>query len=75
MSGNTSFIHYFEIAPRIENMFRVLNSLSLLWAADHEVDYSVTQNGSGDGVVKAEEWYGVVPFRYVRSVHHSERSI
>lgn len=74
MSGEFALIQYFEITSPIDSVDRVLRCLCLRWATDDEVDLTVNENLSSADIIEVGEWYGVVPFSSVRSVHHIVRS-
>lgn len=74
MSGEFAFVRYFEITPPIDNVDRVLNCLCLRWATGDECDRTITPDLQADDTMKVGEWYGVIPFSSITSVHHIVRS-
>lgn len=74
MSGEFVFVRYVEITSTIDSVDLCLNCPCLGWATDDETDHSVTQSLSGAGVTEAGDWYCVVSFRSIISLHVIVRS-
>lgn len=70
MSEDLAFVRYVGIAPHIDSGDNVLSCLCLRWAADNEIYHKDSEGVPTAGVFKVEEWYGVVCFISISSVHH-----
>lgn len=74
MFGEFAFALYFEVAPSIDSMNRDLNCHCLMWATGDKIDHSISENVPAADFIVVREWYEVLPFCSIRSVHHSVRS-
>lgn len=58
----------------VDNVKLFLSCLWLRWETDDKIYHTVDSNLGGDDIIDVGEWYGVVPFSSIGSVHHIVRS-
>ena len=66
-----AFVQYFEVTSPIDGVDDTLNCVCLRWATDDGKDYSTTVPTSPR--IEVGEWYGIIPFSSISSVHHIVR--
>lgn len=69
-----SFLQYLKVPPPIDEMDREIHWLPRTWAKDNEIYHFICLHQSYCSLLDAVEWYGVVPFSSIVSVHHILRA-
>jgi len=67
-----AFVQYFDITPPMDEVDKSLRCICLRWSTDDGKDHSLRDPSTA--TIEAGEWYGIIPFRSIVSVHHIVRS-
>lgn len=74
MHDECAFVHYMQCTPPLDGLDDILHCISLRWATDNGVDYTLSSLPIRGDPVVVGEWYDIIPINCIIGTVHVLRS-